>query len=334
MSNAELTRTDPEIDELDDPVEAIPAAPDGFVSGLPRTRRAWRSLLDELGVRPSKGLGQNFLFERGIVDRIVRLAGVGPGDHVLEVGPGLGILTEALIAQAGQVTAVEYDRRLAAHLRWTFERSGRFHLHERDALQTATSDLIPDGTPFSVVANLPYNIATAVVQHLLEQPHRPTRLTLMVQREVAERIVAPPGELSVLGVATQFHAAGRILFDIPPTVFVPPPTVTSSVLQLDVRPELPLPDAEIPEFMRIVRAGYNQKRKQVANSIAARFGVPKADVEVWLRSAGIDPDRRAQTLTVAEWVAIRQSAPDLPAADTSQSRRRDRVRAAEPGPIA
>ncbi|HEV2527631.1 MAG TPA: 16S rRNA (adenine(1518)-N(6)/adenine(1519)-N(6))-dimethyltransferase RsmA [Thermomicrobiales bacterium] len=328
MSDAEQDLTDPTTDELDDVVEAIPAAPDGFVSGLPRTRRAWRSLLDELGVRPSKGLGQNFLFERGIVDRIVRLASVGPDDHVLEVGPGLGILTEALIARAGHVTAVEYDRRLAAHLRWTFDRSGRFHLHQADALQTPTTDLFPDDVTFSVVANLPYNIASAVVQHLLEQPHRPTRLTLMVQREVAERIVAPPGELSVLGVATQFYAAGRILFDIPPTVFVPPPTVTSSVLQLDVRPELLLADADIPEFMRIVRAGYNQKRKQVANSIAARFGVPKAGVETWLRSAGVDPDRRAQTLTVAEWVAIRQAAPGLPAEDTSQSRKRDRVRPA------
>ena len=293
--------------------------------GLPRTRAGWRVLLEELDVRPSKGLGQNFLFERGVVDRIVRGAEITRDDHVLEVGPGLGILTETLMAYAGEVTVVEYDHRLAAHLRSTFGQQEGFRLVEADALSLATDALYPDGAPFSVVANLPYNIASGVVRHLLDQPHRPRRLVLMVQREVAERIVAPPGELTVLGVATQFYAEARILFDVSPTVFVPPPTVTSSVLRLDVRPALPLVEADIPEFLRIVRAGFNQKRKQVANSIAARFGLPKADVETWLRRAGVDPDRRAQTLTVADWVAIRQAAPVLPLADTSQSRPRDRA---------
>ena len=295
--------------------------------GLPRTRAGWRALLDELDVRPSKGLGQNFLFERGVVDRIARLAEVGPRDHILEVGPGLGILTESLMGYAGKVTVVEYDHRLAGHLRATFGDHEGFRLIEADALNVTSAELFPGGELFSVVANLPYNIASGVIRHLLDQPHRPERLVLMVQREVAERIVAAPGDLTVLGVATQFYAQARILFDVAPTVFVPPPTVVSSVLRLDLRPELPLPEDEIPDFLRIVRAGFNQKRKQVANSIAARFGLPKADVEVWLRRAGIDPDRRAQTLTVADWVAIRRAAPVLPVGDTSQTRRRDRVAA-------
>lgn len=293
--------------------------------GLPRTRAGWRGLLEELDVRPSKGMGQNFLFERGVVDRIARGAEVGPADDVLEVGPGLGILTEALMGYAGTVTVVEYDRRLSAHLRATFGRDERFRLVEADALTMSLPDLFPGEAPFSMVANLPYNIASAVVRTVLDQPRRPRRLTVMVQREVAERMIAPPGELTVLGVATQFYATGRILFDVAPTVFVPAPTVTSSVIQLDVHPELPLPEAEIPEFMRIVRAGFSQKRKQVANSIAARFGLPKADVEGWLRRAAVDPDRRAQTLTIPEWVAIRRAAPALPVADTSQTRRRDRI---------
>ena len=292
--------------------------------GLPRTRAGWRALLEELDVRPSKALGQNFLFERGVVDRIVRLAGVSRDDHILEIGPGLGILTESLMGYAGDVTVVEYDRRLAGHLLATFGPHEGFRLIEADALNLSTAELFPDGQPFNVVANLPYNIASGVIRHLLDQPHRPRRLVLMVQREVAERIVALPGDLSVLGVATQFYADARILFDVAPTVFVPPPTVTSSVLRLDVRGDLPLPEDQIPEFLRIVRAGFGQKRKQVANSIAARFGLPKTDVEGWLRRAGIEPDRRAQTLTVAEWVAVRRAAPALPVADTSQTRRRNR----------
>ena len=292
--------------------------------GLPRTRAGWRVLLEELDVRPSKGLGQNFLFERGIVDRITRLAEVSPDDHILEIGPGLGILTETLIGHAGHVTVVEFDHRLAGHLRETFGHLDGFRLVEADAMRLVTDDLFPDREPFSVVANLPYNIASGVVRHLLDQAHRPRRLVLMVQREVAERMVAPPGELTVLGVATQFYADARILFDIAPTVFVPPPTVTSSVVRLDVRSDLPLAEDDIPEFLRIVRAGFNQKRKQVANSIAARFGLPKTDVENWLTEAGVDPDRRAQTLSVDDWVAIRRAAPALPVGDTSQTRRRDR----------
>ncbi len=292
--------------------------------GLPRTRAGWRALLEDLDVRPSKGLGQNFLFERGVVDRIARLAGVSRDDHILEIGPGLGILTESLMGHAGEVTVVEYDHRLARHLRATFGLHEGFRLIEADALNISTAELFPDDGPFSVVANLPYNIASGVIRHLLDQSRRPERLVLMVQREVAERIVASPGDLTVLGVATQFYADARILFDVAPTVFVPPPTVTSSVLRLDVKPELPLPEDEIPGFMRIVRAGFGQKRKQVANSIAARFGLPKVEVEVWLREAGIDPDRRAQTLTIDEWVAVRRIAPPLPDLDTSQTCRRAR----------
>ncbi len=316
---------------IDEPLD--PVDPDDIPEivkhdyGLPRTRAGWRALLEELDVRPSKGLGQNFLFERGVVDRIVRLAGVSRDDHILEIGPGLGILTESLMGYAGEVTVVEYDRRLAGHLRATFGPHEGFRLIEVDALNISTAELFPDGEPFSVVANLPYNIASGVIRHLLDQPHRPRRLVLMVQREVAERIVASPGDLSVLGVATQFYADARILFDVAPTVFVPPPTVTSSVLRLDVKPELPLPEDQIDAFMRIVRAGFGQKRKQVANSIAARFGLPKAEVEGWLRRAGIDPDRRAQTLTIDEWVAVRRAAPSLPKQDTSQTSRRDRSRA-------
>ncbi len=276
---------------------------------IPASRREWTTLLQMLGVRPSKGLGQHFLFERGIVDRMVRQAGIAAEDHVLEIGPGLGILTDALLRRAGHVTAIELDRRLADHLRGAFGSDPRFTLVEGNALHLATSDLFPAQQPFSVVANLPYAVGSAVVRHLLEQQHRPRRLAIMLQAEVAARMVAQPPRMSILTVAVQFYADARIAFAVPPAVFIPPPTVESAVAILDVRPDFRLPAAEHPPFFRIVNAGFRHKRKQVANSLAAELALPKAGVTAWLAATGIDPMRRAQTLTVAEWVALTRARP-------------------------
>jgi len=279
------------------------------VERLPASRREWSTLLQSLGVRPSKGLGQHFLFERGIVDRMVRQAGITDTDHVLEIGPGLGILTDALLRRAGSVTAIELDRRLAEHLRVSFGGDPRFRLIEGNALQIATHELFPERQPFSVVANLPYAVGSAVVRHLLEQSHRPSRLAIMLQEEVAARMVAKPPAMSILTVAVQFYADARIAFAVPPSVFIPPPTVESAVAILDVRPDLLLPEPEDARFFGVVNAGFRQKRKQVANSLAAELSLPKSEVTAWLTAAEIDPMRRAQTLTVAEWVALTRACP-------------------------
>ena len=262
----------------------------------------------ELGIRPNKGLGQNFLFERGIVQKMVRVAGVRPDDTVLEVGPGLGILTSELLRAAKRVVAVELDRTLAEHLRRAFGDDPRFALVEGDALRLAVADLVPPPTPYLVAANLPYSVGSAVLRHLLEAPHPPERLAVMLQLEVAERLVAKPPEMSILGVAVQFYAEGRIAFRVPPGVFIPPPSVESAVVVLDTRPA-PLPLDVHARFFRIVNAGFRQKRKQVANSLAAELGLPKEDVVAWLGAAGVDPMRRAQTLSVEEWVAVTEAAP-------------------------
>jgi len=276
---------------------------------LPASRRDWVVLLNRLGVRPSKGLGQHFLYERGIVQRMVRVAGVGADDLVLEIGPGLGILTSELLRKAGEVVAVELDRRLADHLRGTFGDLTHFRLVEGNALELATADLIPPERPFLVVANLPYAVGSAVLRHLLEQRPQPRRLTLMLQKEVAERLVARPPAMTIVGVAAQFYTEPRLAFDVPPSVFIPPPTVESAVVVLDVRPEPLLPEEEHRRFFRIVNAGFRQKRKQVANSLSAGLGLPKEDVTRWLTVVGVDPMRRAQTLTVAEWVTLARAAP-------------------------
>lgn len=291
-------------------IDPMPTGVPVATNALPSTRREWAALLDRLGVRPSKGLGQNFLYERGIVQRMVRQAGIGPDDLVLEVGPGLGILTDELLLRAREVVAIELDRRLAAHLRAQFADRPHFRLVEGNALDVAIGALIPPGEEYVVAANLPYAVASAVLRRMVELPPRlrPRRLALMMQKEVAERLVAQPPNLTIIGVAAQFYAVPRIAFEVPPTVFIPPPTIQSAVVILDVRRELPLPEAERGRFFRIVNAGFRQKRKQVANSLAAELDLSKEAVTAWLVGADIDPMRRAQTLTVQEWAELTRRA--------------------------
>lgn len=278
-------------------------------SRIPASRRDWMRLMSELGIRPNKGLGQHFLFERGLVERMVRQAGVTDDDTVLEVGPGLGILTSELLRKANRVVAVELDRSLAGHLRSAFADVPGFELVQGNALLMTPDELFAAGEPFDVVANLPYSAGTAILRHLLEQPRKPRRLTVMLQKEVAERLTARPPDMSVLGVATQFFSEPRLAFTVPPEVFIPPPKVESAVVILEVREQPPLPAELQPLFFKIVNAGFRQKRKQVANSLADLLQLPKPGIAAWLSAADVDPMRRAETLTVEEWVTLAKSAP-------------------------
>ncbi|MFN8592722.1 MAG: 16S rRNA (adenine(1518)-N(6)/adenine(1519)-N(6))-dimethyltransferase RsmA [Thermomicrobiales bacterium] len=276
---------------------------------IPASRRDWTRLMSDLQIRPNKGLGQHFLFERGIVERMVRVAGVTSSDTVVEIGPGLGILTSELLRKAGHVVAIELDRNLAAHLRRTFGDLPNLTLVENNVMSVDLDLFLPPSGPYDVVANLPYSLGSAILRHLLESPRPPRRLTIMLQKEVAERVVASPPDMSILAVATQFYAKPYIAFDVSPTVFIPPPKVESAVLTLEVHKQPPLPQRFHPLFFRIVTAGFRQKRKQVANSIADVLRLPKTDVSQWLELAGIDPMRRAETLAVADWVRLTETAP-------------------------
>jgi 16S rRNA (adenine1518-N6/adenine1519-N6)-dimethyltransferase len=260
--------------------------------------------LSHLNIRPSKGLGQNFLFDREIVGRIVDVAGIDQSSVVVEIGAGLGIMTEELLARAGAVIAVELDQRLAAHLRHIFPDRQHFALVEADALKIDLGELTSPETPYQIVANLPYSVAAPITRHALEAANQPSRLTVMVQKEVAERMTAEPPEMSILSVATQFYADAHIAFVVPADVFVPRPKVDSAVVQLTPRHELPLPRGDAAEFFRIVNAGFRQKRKQVVNSLSAELKLPKGDVLAHLTAAGIDPARRAETLAVEDWVRL------------------------------
>jgi 16S rRNA (adenine1518-N6/adenine1519-N6)-dimethyltransferase len=274
------------------------------ISRLPRDGQGWVALLRELGVRPSKSLGQNFLVDPGIVARTVDAAGVEPGDQVVEVGPGLGILTAHLLDAGAQVVAVELDRDLIPHLERTFADIGRLNVVESDVLKTSIDQLLPEPGPFKVVANLPYGIASPTLMHFLEQTRQPTSMTVMMQREVVERLAASPPEMSVLAVAVQALAVPRFEFDVPSGVFLPPPNVESAVVTLTPIGETRLAVERRPAFFELVHAGFRHKRKQVLNSLAFEIDLPKDEISSRLQAADIDPMRRAQTLSVDEWISL------------------------------
>ncbi|MBI3944047.1 MAG: ribosomal RNA small subunit methyltransferase A [Chloroflexi bacterium] len=271
-------------------------------------------------MRPSKSLGQHFLTDPVHLHRIVAAAELGAADTVLEVGPGPGNLTRLLCAAVpqGRVIAVELDSRMISYLQEHLTDSANLELLHADILQLDIAQLLGQapaeagqagtGFPpsFKVVANLPYYITSAVLRHLLEATRRPERLVVLVQREVAQRICAAPGEMSILAVSVQVFGAPRLIARVPPGAFVPPPKVESAILRIDVYPQPLVAEPELPFFFRVVRAGFGEKRKQLRNSLAHGLDLPPAVGETLLRAADIDPQRRAETLTLAEWQALTQ----------------------------
>ncbi len=274
-----------------------------------------RKLLREWDLRPDKKLGQNFLLDRTVLEKIVAAAELTRADIVLEIGAGTGTLTERLAQQAGRVAAVEMDQRLMPVLRSVLADFDNVTLIQGDILTLDPAALIGDDfarKPYKVVANLPYYITSAVLRHLLEAAHKPQRMIVTMQREVAERIVARPGQMSLLAVSVQFYGYPELLFCIPPDSFYPTPEVESAVVRLVPRAAPPVPENERAAFFRIVRAGFAQRRKQLHNALSAGLGQsPRHEVAAKLSKVGIDPQRRAQTLDLEEWVRITQALGDL-----------------------
>jgi 16S rRNA (adenine1518-N6/adenine1519-N6)-dimethyltransferase len=262
-----------------------------------------RAILRRHGLRPSKGLGQNFLTDRSALVRIVAAADLTPADTVLEVGPGLGQMTRLLAEQAGRVVAVELDRDLIPVLQQEMAACPNVQIVEGDILEVDPAALVGGG-PYKVVANLPYYITSAALRHLLEACPPPTVLVVTVQQEVAERITAAPGDMSLLAVSVQFYGRPRRIARIPAGAFFPVPKVDSAIVRVDVYPERPFPVADTERFFAIVRAGFGQKRKQLKNSLAAGLHLTMPEVEAILQQAGIDPRRRAETLSLEEWAAV------------------------------
>ncbi|MEX2183833.1 MAG: 16S rRNA (adenine(1518)-N(6)/adenine(1519)-N(6))-dimethyltransferase RsmA [Chloroflexota bacterium] len=266
-----------------------------------------RATLKAAGLRARHALSQNFLADVDVLDGILAEADPGTGSRVLEIGPGLGLLTGGLLASGAAVTAVELDRRLAAFLRERFEpelEAGRLRLIEGDALDQHLVGLVEP--PYDVVANLPYHITSPILHALLGEPPRPRRLVLMVQREVGERIAAPPGKMSYLSVFVQYHARVRIAFTVPPGAFEPEPAVESAVIVAEPYDADDRLDADTEDQLwRLVQAAFRERRKMIHNVLARQLPVDAGRVEAALTATGISPDRRPQTLAVGEWLALR-----------------------------
>lgn len=275
---------------------------------LQRTSDEWAAVLRKNRIRPTRSMGQNFLISTEVVEEIVDIAGVGPDDLVIEVGPGMGILTRQLLASGARVIGVELDRELATLLRNELGHIDRFRLIERDA-RYLDIDEMADGDPYQVVANLPYSVATVIIRAFMEAQPPPARMTVMVQKEVAERMTAEPGEMSLLGLATQLYAVAHIALIVPPGVFLPPPKVDSAVVVLDVREALPGTDASRDRMFELATMAFQRKRKTISNGLSQGLGIPKSDLDAVFESIVLDGMRRPQTLSVQEWLAIAEAFP-------------------------
>jgi 16S rRNA (adenine1518-N6/adenine1519-N6)-dimethyltransferase len=276
-----------------------------------------KKLLRRFDLKAKKGLAQHFLIDDEVLSLIVATAGLTPADVVMEIGPGLGVLTREMAKQAGCVIAVELDSRLVAILKQALSDFNNVTIINKDVLDIDPAALLEElkerfpssiKSPLSyrVVANLPYYITSAVLRHFLEASLRPRSMVVMVQKEVAEAIAAGPGRMSLLSVSVQFYGQPEIVSLVPSRCFYPAPEVDSALLKIDVYPQPAVPVADVSGFFNLVRAGFTASRKQIANSLAQGLGLPRDDVLPLLEKSGIEQRRRAETLTLDEWARLWQ----------------------------
>ena len=256
-------------------------------------------LLRRHRVRPEKRLGQNFLIDDQALDQVVSAAELGGDDTVLEVGAGLGTLTRQLARRASRVVAVEYDRRLEPILRETIGHDRRIEIVIGDILRIDLRRLMGDA-PYAVVANIPYQITSHLIRLMLEAETPPRRMVLTVQREVAERVLAGPGDMNLLALGVQAYGVARITARLTAASFYPSPRVDSAVLRIDLRPAR-LGSQEARAVFRLARAGFAQPRKKLRNALAAGLHLEPAEVEQRLRRLDVSPDDRAEDLSLDDW---------------------------------
>lgn len=280
---------------------------------LAQTKRWLRQF--DLQVR--KGLGQHFLIDEEVLRLITSAAGLTATDVIMEVGPGLGILTKELARLAGWVVAIELDSKLAVALKQTLSSFDNVSIINKDILQIDPAALLQEqktrfpqaiSSPFSykVVANLPYYITSPVLRHFVEAPVKPQIMVLMVQKEVAEAIVAEPGQMSVLSISVQFYGEPRIISYVPAQCFYPAPEVDSAILRIDLYSQPVVAVTDERGFFDLVQAGFSASRKQIVNSLAQGLELPKAEILSLLGKSRIVPQRRAETLTLDEWAKLWQ----------------------------
>jgi 16S rRNA (adenine1518-N6/adenine1519-N6)-dimethyltransferase len=260
-------------------------------------------LLRRYHLQPDKRLGQNFLIDTSALQRIVNIAEVSTADQVLEIGPGLGSLTCYLASLAKHVVAIELDGDLILPLQEVLSHFDNVHIIQGDILAVDIGSILSK-PGYLVVANIPYYITSALIRILLEAKLPPSRLVLTVQREVAERICAEPGDMSLLALSVQVYGQPRIMTYIPAGAFYPPPKVDSAVVRVDIFPVPLIPSNQLDTFFRLAKAGFSQKRKTLRNALAGGMGWLPTRADSLLHTAGIDPKRRAETLSLDEWKSL------------------------------
>ena len=276
-----------------------------------------RRLLRRYELQPRKGLGQHFLIDEEVLGLITSAAELTSGDVIMEIGPGLGILTRELTRQAGWVIAVELDDKLASLLKQTLSSFNNITIINENILGIDPATLLQEqkinfppsiSSPlnYKIVANLPYYITSPVLRHFLEISVKPQIIVVMVQKEVAEAIVAEPGRMSVLSISVQFYGKPGIISYVPAQCFYPTPEVDSAILRLEPYPQPAVAVSDEKSFFELVRAGFSASRKQIVNSLAQGLGLPKSDVLSLLEKASITSQRRAETLTLDEWAQLWQ----------------------------
>ena len=263
-----------------------------------------KSRLHRLGTIAKKGLGQHFLVDRSVLDKIISAAELAPSDTVIEVGPGLGILTGELAKNVAKVIAIEVDSKLASSLQKRLSKFANLTVINADVLQLDPIELIDRKKNYKVVANLPYYIAAPILRHFLEAPLKPSLIVVMVQKEVAQSIVAQPGDMSILGISVQLYGKPTIVDYVLAQSFYPEPKVDSAIVRIEVYPGPVVGVTDIAGFFDIVKAGFSAPRKQIRNSLALGLQVPLAESMALLEQAGIAPQRRPETLSLEEWAQL------------------------------
>jgi len=260
-------------------------------------------LLHKYGLKPNNELGQNFLIDPAALERIIEAADLSESDEVLEIGAGVGSLTRYLCRKVSRVIAIEIDHNLIPLLKETVTDNANVDVIQGDILSLQLSDLV-HGDDYKVVANIPYYITSKLIRYLLESGKGPSLIVLTIQREVAIRICAQQGKLSLLALSVQLYGQPRICSSIPAGAFYPVPKVDSAVVRIDIYDQPVLPSARIDTFFQLAQAGFSQKRKTIRNSLSTGLNIPANKAEALIKSAGIDPQRRAETLSLSEWQSL------------------------------
>jgi 16S rRNA (adenine1518-N6/adenine1519-N6)-dimethyltransferase len=255
-----------------------------------------------MDIKPKKSLGQNFLRDERILDQIISASDIQPDDFVIEIGPGEGVLTEKIAQKAGKVLAIEIDDRLVPELQEKFAAQKNVEIIHTDILNIQLKDLLSPTQKYKVIANLPYYITSPIIRLFLESVTAPESMILMVQKEVAERIVATAGQMSILSVSVQYYATAELLFPVSKNAFFPVPQVDSAVIRITPVASLEKRDTdEVKKFFSLVRAGFSAKRKTLVNNLANSLHLEKAVVEEKLKTVPLKGTARAQELTLADW---------------------------------